>query len=485
MATYRLPFENVPGWTVGKGNFDDPGAHHDIGQAFAWDFNFPIPDGAKILAARAGTVIDSRANATKVLPPKVNDQLWGPGNYVVIRHADETIGAYDHMHPNTVRVQAGQYVDQGAWIGNVGKTGSTSGGVVHLHFECHTWLTVGSTGPGTVVNNKAGPSLLVHLEDVNHHSFRPVVGTSLHPFPATSRQDGWRWCVKCGGMYLSYWGLANACIAGGSHAFNESGNYVLPNNASNAPGQPGWRYCHKCAGMFFSLHPGSKCPITNPSNSHDATGSGDYSLLNNAANAPGQHHWRWCHKCQGLWFEDGQISVCPSDKGAHSLAESGDYAVEVNPQDIQKNWQKCARCQTLYLASNGIGVCKAGPGGHNAGGTSSYLLVDDVSPVNSNGPKQAGWEGGWRYCKKCGALWMGQSTGSYCPTGGGHSLIGSGEYWLRIYTSLNSAPGEPGWKLCDKCQSLWSGDSHSVCPMDGIVHSTASSTEYALIVDYA
>jgi hypothetical protein len=476
MATYRLPFENVPGWTVGLGNFDDPGGGHGVGQAFAWDFKFPVDGGAKVLAARAGTVIDSRANATTVLPNGVDDLIKGPGNYVVVQHADRTIAAYDHMHPNTVKVSAGQYVDQGAWLGNVGKIGSTSGGIVHLHFECHTWLTVGSTGPASIVNDTMGPSLLVHLEDASHHAWRPVVGDALAPLAVVSRQDGWRCCVKCGGLYFSYWGVQNACPAGGVHDFAGSGDYALPNNAANPPGQAGWRQCVKCSGMFFSENAGSKCPVTTPTAHHDATASGAYSIVENAPNDSGQHRWRWCAKCQGMWFEDGWASICPADGNAHSLSGSGNYSIAVDPQDVQRNWRRCSRCQSLYLAANGPGVCQAGAGGHDPGASGSYMLPDEVTPVNAGGPQQQGWEGGWRYCKQCGQLWLGTQSGSHCPAGGSHSKSGSGEYWLNTGGKL----GELDWRRCTKCQALWSGAPGSHCPQGG-THSSAGA--YGLMVD--
>src|SRR6476620_5687582 len=119
MATYRLPFDNSKGgWSLGPGNFDDPsGSGHGVGQAFAWDFlykNAADPDGTKwgkIYAARAGTVIDLRDGVTAVL--SVSDALLGPGNYILIRHADNTLSAYDHLKVNSIRVIVGQYVEQG------------------------------------------------------------------------------------------------------------------------------------------------------------------------------------------------------------------------------------------------------------------------------------------------------------------------------------------------------------------------------------
>jgi murein DD-endopeptidase MepM/ murein hydrolase activator NlpD len=89
----------LAGQWLTNGNFDDPSGGHGLGQPFAWDFTFPFDGGAKVLAARAGTVIDLRGNSTKVLPNGVDDLFWGPGNYVAIQHADRTIASYDHMHP--------------------------------------------------------------------------------------------------------------------------------------------------------------------------------------------------------------------------------------------------------------------------------------------------------------------------------------------------------------------------------------------------
>jgi hypothetical protein len=67
------------------------------------------------------------------------------------------------------------------------------------------------------------------------------------------------------------------------------------------------------------------CPADHAT--HDSTGSGDYTLLNNFADAPGQHDWRWCNKCQGLFFGDNPGSVCPADKAAHDSTGSGDYSL--------------------------------------------------------------------------------------------------------------------------------------------------------------
>src|SRR4051812_29122967 len=50
------------------------------------------------------------------------------------------------------------------------------------------------------------------------------------------------------------------------------GAYGLPLPTA---GQNNWRWCHKCQGLFFGGNPGSHCPA---GGAHDKTGSGDYLL---------------------------------------------------------------------------------------------------------------------------------------------------------------------------------------------------------------
>jgi hypothetical protein len=94
-----------------------------------------------------------------------------------------------------------------------------------------------------------------------------------------------------------------------------------------APGQQGWRWCKKCQGMFFAGNPTQgSCPS---GGAHDGSASGAYTLIHAAPAAPGQHDWRWCKKCQGLFFSghatDGK---CPAG-AAHDPSASGDYALLV------------------------------------------------------------------------------------------------------------------------------------------------------------
>src|SRR5262245_58590251 len=46
-----------------------------------------------------------------------------------------------------------------------------------------------------------------------------------------------------------------------------------------------------------------------------------------------QRNWRWCSKCQGLWYSAATANpngICPGG-GGHSRARSGDYALYLDP----------------------------------------------------------------------------------------------------------------------------------------------------------
>jgi len=79
------------------------------------------PYGTPIFAAASGDVIISKGSG------------WngGYGNYVVIRHPNDTQTLYAHNSRNIV--STGQHVVQGQIIGYVGSTGKSTGS--HLHFE--------------------------------------------------------------------------------------------------------------------------------------------------------------------------------------------------------------------------------------------------------------------------------------------------------------------------------------------------------------
>jgi murein DD-endopeptidase MepM/ murein hydrolase activator NlpD len=85
----------------------------------AVDYGLPI--GTPIYAAASGEIIISKSSGYN----------GGYGNYVVIKHPNNTQTVYGHL--NGVVVTVGQTVAQGQTIGYSGNTGRSTG--PHLHFE--------------------------------------------------------------------------------------------------------------------------------------------------------------------------------------------------------------------------------------------------------------------------------------------------------------------------------------------------------------
>jgi hypothetical protein len=134
--------------------------------------------------------------------------------------------------------------------------------------------------------------------------------------------------------------------------------------------QDNWRWCNKCEGLFFAGD--TTTGACAAGGGHNYRGSGNYVLT--FAPAPGQDNWRWCHKCEGLFFAgDTTTGACPAG-GGHDYAGSGDYVLVFAPAPGQDNWRWCHKCEGLYFAGDTTsGACPAG-GGHDRKGSGDYVL---------------------------------------------------------------------------------------------------------------
>lgn len=123
---YQLPYEVGASHRVTQGYFGK--FSHDEGSHYAVDFGMRV--GTKICAARAGIVVGLYENFDLGGP---NDKYLKLSNYVLIRHADLTIGAYYHLKKNGVLVRIGEKIARGQVIAYSGNTGFSF--APHLHFE--------------------------------------------------------------------------------------------------------------------------------------------------------------------------------------------------------------------------------------------------------------------------------------------------------------------------------------------------------------
>lgn len=212
------------------------------------------------------------------------------------------------------------------------------------------------------------------IQDLNHAP-PTVTWFEAGPIPA---QTLWRMCVKCKGLHFTA-NNANPtlgpCPAGGQHSRDNSSAYLVVNNNPAAPGQHDWRWCHKCGGL--SYRPGesvSSCPA---GGTHDGSQSGDYSLMQNDPSAPGLPDWRWCHKCQGIFYGPNQFDGdCPAEPAGlagkrHDGSQSGSYAMLM---------------EGLVRGVRSLGAPSLRPGGNDvwgSGSTTPYLRFGDGTPTRT------------------------------------------------------------------------------------------------------
>ncbi len=140
IGAYRYPWQNGVSYCVGQGNNNLVGSHNG-GQA--WAFDFSLPAGTLVRAARGGTVEWLQENLTATynrnLPtvpkntPFPGGSLENWGNAVRIRHSGGFTSWYFHLQTNSVRVKEGERVTQGQPIAFSGNTGRSTG--PHLHFQ--------------------------------------------------------------------------------------------------------------------------------------------------------------------------------------------------------------------------------------------------------------------------------------------------------------------------------------------------------------
>ncbi|GIE32407.1 hypothetical protein Ait01nite_054520 [Actinoplanes italicus] len=138
--------------------------------------------------------------------------------------------------------------------------------------------------------------------------------------------------------------------------------------------QRGWRWCNRCQGLWWAPSgDGGKCPA---GGAHVRHGSGNYGLTY-GPKAVGQRAWRWCHRCDGLWYNGVDSGSCPAGSG-HVRDGSGDYVLPKadKVRKRQRSWMQCRKCQGLWYAGHEDGRrgrC-AGGGGHESPDWLDYSL---------------------------------------------------------------------------------------------------------------
>ncbi|MBS3162872.1 M23 family metallopeptidase [Candidatus Woesearchaeota archaeon] len=102
--------------------------------------DFILPLGTKVLASKAGKVIDIKVDSNKGgFEPKYNDMKFV--NYLTIKHSNKEYSQYVHLKHNGSLVKIGDKVKQGQPIALSGNTGFTT--APHLHFHIFKFVKTG------------------------------------------------------------------------------------------------------------------------------------------------------------------------------------------------------------------------------------------------------------------------------------------------------------------------------------------------------
>lgn len=121
---YALPFDPATGVRVHQGAHGQA-SHHDAQNRHAWDF--ALPEGTPVLAARGGRVI-----AVHAASPGPGTRPGDGGNLVRVLHEDGSMAVYAHLQPGSIAVAPGQRVVTGQRLAASGNTGYSR--APHLHF---------------------------------------------------------------------------------------------------------------------------------------------------------------------------------------------------------------------------------------------------------------------------------------------------------------------------------------------------------------
>lgn len=125
-----LPYRIGQAFTVGQANCG--AGSHARGSAVQFAYDFLMPIGTEIVAARTGRVLLVEARFAD------STRIPGQENYINVEHDDGTIAGYVHLTMGGAMVRVGDFVRQGEVIGLSGDSGNSS--EPHLHFHVQSCL---------------------------------------------------------------------------------------------------------------------------------------------------------------------------------------------------------------------------------------------------------------------------------------------------------------------------------------------------------
>jgi len=166
---YAMPFGGGEKRKLSQGV--NGGISHSGIERYAFDF--VMPEGTPVLAARDGIVVSVKDGFTVgAFDPVLKDKV----NSVWVAQKDGTIAHYTHLSPG-IAVRVGQHVAKDQRLGLSGNTGYTQG--PHLHFHV-----------GKVESDMEGYTIPILFEDGTPGGTVPEQGLWYDPSPEVGPRDG-------------------------------------------------------------------------------------------------------------------------------------------------------------------------------------------------------------------------------------------------------------------------------------------------------
>lgn len=297
--------------------------------------------------------------------------------------------------------------------------------------------------------------------------FRFVAPHDIPPSPA--RMSGWRACAACQAVFFDgdpqHKGVCQR--GGGPHTADPS--YALDFSfdhgiAEDPQNQSNWQRCSTCQALFWANDPTDTglCPA---SGRHQPTGVvvrvPHRSMDEDATHQP---QWRFCHKCFALFWNGDQgnprfVGVCPRDRGQHEAAGLNFFLEHdaVTP-GAETGWRFCGRCGALFLEPAGAGGCPADAAGHQAAGWTFSLPQGSVESFDH--------QAGWQRCHKCQTLFFdGYDDNGRCPVDGqGHLAGAPGTGYTLLHDPGEDANNQANLRFCLRCHGLVRTDQRDAFP---------------------
>lgn len=165
---YRMPFGGDAKRVLSQG----VGGRFSHSGSARYSFDFDMPAGTPVLAARGGLVVAVHDGYQDSGRRKLG---YDESNAVEVLHADGTVGVYSHLRKG-IPVEVGDVVATGQRIASSGDSGYTTG--PHLHFM--VWRRLADLSSASVP---------VRFEDGSPRGFVPEEGVAYAP-ACSGHEDG-------------------------------------------------------------------------------------------------------------------------------------------------------------------------------------------------------------------------------------------------------------------------------------------------------